>query len=67
MEYKIELIVKAKEGEDPVTWLEDEIGNIRPIGITRVYTSSIEPIDKYDPQYKFILDMENSHLWQSSS
>ena len=40
MEYKIELIVKAKEGEEPVTWLENEIGNIRPLGIKRVYTSS---------------------------
>ena len=66
MEYKIELIVKASERAnfgEPVTWLEDEIGNIRPLGIKRVYTSSIEPIDKYDPQYKFILDMEKiSHL-----
>ncbi len=62
MEYKIELIVKAKEGLDPITWLEDEIGDIRPMGIMKVYTSSIEPIDKYDPQYKFILDMESSHL-----
>ncbi len=62
MEYKIELIVKAREGEEPVTWLEDEIGNIRPLGIKRVYTSSIEPIDKHDPQYKFILDMEQSFM-----
>ena len=70
-DYKIELIVKTDVESNPREWLKNakKYGGF-PFGeallagtapnIIKVYSTSVEPIDSGDPEYKFMQDMEQS-------
>jgi hypothetical protein len=64
-DYKIELVVGVDAKEDPKAELKSALGNLWTNLIVRrgglkitTYSSSIEPIDSDDPEYKFIQDMK---------
>ena len=68
-DYKIELIVKAEAENNPRDWLKNakQYGGF-PFGkallagtvpnIIKVYSTSVEPIDSGNPEYKFMQDMD---------
>ena len=68
-DYKIELIVKTDVENNPRDWLKNakRYGGF-PFGeallagtapsIIKVYSTSVEPIDSGNPEYKFMQDME---------
>ena len=68
-DYKIELIVKTDVENNPRDWLKNakKYGGF-PFGktpltgatpsIIKVYSTSVEPIDSGNPEYKFMQDME---------
>ena len=68
-DYKIELIVKTDVENNPRDWLKNAkksggfpFGKTLLVGATpsiiKVYSTSVEPIDSGNPEYKFMQDME---------